>query len=493
MAKFDYDIVVIGGGAAGLTASGICASFGAKTALIEKHRLGGDCTWTGCVPSKSLLHIAKQVESAKRAYSLGVTFSDVSVDFKQVMDSVRKTREEIYHDADSPELMRERGVHVIEGVAAFEDEHTLSMKAGEDSRRVTFRRAIITAGGSALSLPIPGLAEAGFLTNETLFELERQPEHLVILGSGPIGVEMAQAFRLLGSQVTVIALDEKILIRDEAKCAEVVHERLLKQGIEFHLGQTVHTVQKTGDTYTLDVGPQSGADKTLKADALLVAVGRTPNLEALSLDKAGVYSEKAGIPVDNACRTNRKHIFAAGDITTWLKFTHVAENMAKTAAVNAVLRLPLYRYERNVMPWVTYTDPECAHVGKTAAELQQAGVTYETIELPYSKIDRAVTEHHDDGLIILHYSRSGKILGTHAAGVGAGEIINEYALAMKNGLKLAKISDTIHAYPTLLLGARRAADQYYVRLQKRWMANLVRRVFGYQGEVPGYVGSGEVL
>ncbi|MFQ5652935.1 MAG: dihydrolipoyl dehydrogenase family protein [bacterium] len=493
MAKYDYDIVVIGGGAAGLTSSGICASFGARTALIEKHRLGGDCTWTGCVPSKSLLHIAKQVQQARKAQAFGVHFTDLAIDFEAVMNSVRATRQQVYEDADSPELMRKRGVHIVEGQAQFSAPHELEISGPNGTQRVTFRSAIVTSGGTALTLPIPGLHEAGFLTNETLFELQHQPRRLVIMGSGPIGVEMAQAFTLLGSQVTVIALDEKILIRDEPGCAEVVHQRLVEQGITFHMGETIHSVEKQNGEYKLSVGPLSGADKTITADAVLVAVGRKPNLKGLGLDRAGVRFEKAGIPVDNACRTNVKHILAAGDITTFLKFTHVAENMAKTAAVNAVMRLPLLRYEKVVVPWVTFTDPECAHVGKTAAELEANNVKFDTIELPYSKIDRAVTEHAEDGVVIVHATSKGKILGAHAAGTHAGEIINEYALAMKNGLKLPKISDTIHAYPTLLLGARRAADQFYVRLQKRWMANLVRIFFGLRGEIPAYVGSKEVL
>ncbi|MCG8608491.1 FAD-dependent oxidoreductase [bacterium] len=492
MPKYDYDIVVIGGGAAGLTASGICASFGAKTALVEKDRLGGDCTWSGCVPSKSLLHIAKELSRAKRAAALGIRFIDVSVDFATVMDSVRSTRQRVYEDADSPELMQGRGVEIMTGTAAFEDAHSIEISGPKGSQTLSFRSAIVTAGGSPLVIPISGLQDIDYLTNETIFELTQLPDHLVILGSGPIGVEMAQAFRLLGSKVTVIALDERILIRDEPKCTVLIRDRLESEGVSFNLGQTIHSIKKNGH-YELQAGPLSGPDKTLHCDAILVAVGRTPNLESLNLEKAGIQVDKTGIPVDKYCRTNVKHIFAAGDITTFLKFTHVAENMAKTAAVNAVLRFPLYRFEQNVIPWVTYTDPECAHVGKTAEELQSAGTRFDTIELPYKKIDRAVTEHESEGWIIVHTGSSGKILGAHAVGAQAGEIINEYALAMKNRLRLTKISNAVHAYPTMLLGARRAADQYYVRLQKRWMSKLIRWFFGYKGDIPEYVGSKEVL
>jgi pyruvate/2-oxoglutarate dehydrogenase complex dihydrolipoamide dehydrogenase (E3) component len=492
MKRYDYDVVVIGGGAAGLSSSGICASFGARTALIERARLGGDCTWYGCVPSKSLLHIAKGIAALKNIRNYGVDFDGISIDFGAVMQSVRKTRQRIYEEADSPEVMAARGVDILQGSAQFQDPHSLELSTENRNQTITFRSAIITAGASPLILPISGLKEAGFLTNETIFELHNRPEHLVILGNGPIGIEMAQAFVNLGSKVTVIALDPRILIRDEPKCAEIVGKRLQAEGVTFHNGETIHEVKIENGIYELAVGPLSGSNKIIKSDALLVAVGRKPNVEELALKNAGVKVEKNGIPVDSHCRTNVKHIFAAGDITTFLKFTHVAENMAKTAAVNAVFRLPLFKYEQDVIPWVTYTEPECAHVGKTAEELTSQNLKFQTIEFPYSKIDRAVTEHAEEGIIILHTS-NGKIRGAHAVGTQAGEIINEYALAMKNGIKLSQISDTIHAYPTMLLGARRAADQYYVRLQKKWMSRLIRFIFRYKGEIPAFVGSNEVL
>ncbi len=493
MAKYDYDVLVIGGGAAGLTSAGICASFGAKTALVEKNRLGGDCTWSGCVPSKALLHIAKELSSVKENESLGLKFENISIDFPKVMDSVRKTRQQVYEEADSPELMEKRGVNILNGAATFKNSHTVEITNEDGNQSMTFRSAIITAGGSPMLIPIKGIQDIDFLTNETIFELKKQPKHLVILGSGPIGVEMAQAFHLLGTKVTVIALDEKILIRDEPKCTAVIHEKLQKAGIQFYLGETIHLATKKANGFELSVGPLEGANKTIQGDALLVAVGRIPNLTELSLDKAGVRFAKNGIPVNKYCRTNVKHIYAAGDITTFLKFTHVAENMAKTAAINAVLHFPLFKHEQKVIPWVTYTDPESAHVGKTAKELNSEHIKFDTIELPYNKIDRAVTELQSDGWIIIHGAPSGKILGAHAVGLQAGEIINEYALAMKNGIKLSKISDTIHAYPTMLLGARRAADQFYVRMQKRWMAELIRKFFGYGGVIPDYVGTKTVL
>lgn len=485
--------MVIGGGAAGLTSSGICAGFGAKTALVERHRLGGDCTWSGCVPSKSLLHVAKIISQVRKSAALGVTVGGLSVDFARVMDTVRSRRQKVYEEADSPEVMQARGVTVLPGSASFVDGHALAVKSADGERHISFRSAIITAGGAPLILPIPGLDKIDFLTNETIFELKEQPEHLVVLGNGPIGVEMAQAFNLLGTKVTVVALDPHILVRDEEKCALLLQERLQNEGITFYNGETIHSVEKKSQKYVLAVGPLSGVERSVECDHLLVAVGRVPNLAQLNLENAGIKVVKNGIPVDKYCRTNQRHIFAAGDITTFLKFTHVAENMAKTAAVNALLHVPLYKYEQEIIPWVTYTSPECAHVGKTAEELQEANRAFRTIEFPYHKIDRAVTEHAGEGWIIVHMSPAGKILGAHAVGIQAGEIIGEYALAMKNGLKLADISNTIHAYPTMLLGARRAADQYYVRLQKRWMAKLVRTLFRYRGEIPAYVGSNEVL
>ncbi|RMF64577.1 MAG: FAD-binding protein, partial [Calditrichaeota bacterium] len=259
MAQYDYDVIVIGGGAAGLTASGVCAAFGARTALVERRRLGGDCTWYGCVPSKTLLHIAKEYTALTNLKKYGVDRGNLEIDFAKVMEAVRQTRERIYRDADAPEVMQKKGVEVISGTARFKDAHSLEIEKEGGVRTLRFRSAIITAGGSPMALNIPGLHENGFLTNESLFEINERPEHLVIMGSGPIGVEMAQAFTMLGSRVTVIALDPDILIRDERRCAAVVRKRLEEQGVRFILESTIHNVAKRNGRYDLAVGPPDAA------------------------------------------------------------------------------------------------------------------------------------------------------------------------------------------------------------------------------------------
>jgi pyruvate/2-oxoglutarate dehydrogenase complex dihydrolipoamide dehydrogenase (E3) component len=494
MSRYDVDIAVIGGGAGGLTAAGVSAAFGAKTVLIERGRLGGDCTWTGCIPSKTLLSIARDVARARSLSARGVEIEGVSVDFKRVMDSVRSVIRRIYDDADSPKVLESRGVEVKTGTARFLDDHSLAIRSEYDEEESTlrFRSCIIAAGSSPVVPPIPGLDEVGFHTNETIFELEEQPEHLMVLGAGPVGVEMAQAFVRLGSRVTVVSLDPTILPRDEEICSRSVLRQMVNDGVDFRFGETLQEVTGEPGKLVASVGPPDHIETEIEANAMLIAIGRQPNLIELELESTGVKLDRMGLSVDEYCRTNRKHMFAVGDVAADMQFTHLAENMGKVAAVNAVLRVPVLKYERHVMPWVTYTDPEIAHVGASRTELEKSGKKFDVIELPYSRIDRAVTEGEEKGFVLL-YRDGKKILGASVVGIGAGEIISEFALAMKNDVELGQLSDTIHPYPTLALGARRAADQYYLRSHKRWMSQWVKRFWRYQGKIPEYVGSGEVV
>jgi pyruvate/2-oxoglutarate dehydrogenase complex dihydrolipoamide dehydrogenase (E3) component len=495
MSRHEVDIAVIGGGAGGLTASGVCAAFGAKTVLIEREKLGGDCTWTGCVPSKTLLSIAHDLGRARALAGRGVDIGDVSVNFKQVMNSVRSVRSRIYEEADSPTVVESRGVEVMTGSARFLDDRSLAIRSEDDEGEeqfVRFRSCIIAAGSSPVVPPIPGLDEVGFHTNETLFELEEQPEHLLVLGAGPIGVEMAQAFARLGSKVTVVSLDPTILPRDEEALSRDVMRQLVADGVEFRFGETLQEVSGEPGKLVAAVGPPDRIADEIEANAILIAIGRQPNLIELELEKTGVKLDRTGLAVDAHCRTTRKHIFAVGDVTTSLQFTHMAEHMGKVAAVNAVTRMPVMKIEEKVIPWVTYTDPEIGHVGASRADLERSGENFDVIQLPYSRIDRAITEGMAKGTVLL-YRQKKKILGASVVGIGAGEIISEFALAMKNDLGLDDMADTIHPYPTLSLGARRAADQYYLRTHKRWMSEWVRRIFRYKGEIPKYVGSGDVI
>ena len=497
MPRYDIDLLVIGGGAAGLTASGTAAALGMRTVLVERHRLGGDCTWTGCVPSKTLLHAADLRASARALGRYTHPGEDEAgeppeVDFPAVMAHLRELRQEVYHEADAPETLAPFGVEVVGGDARLVGPHEAEItgeggpftgEAPDGTRRITFRKAILCTGGRAAPPPIPGLDETPHLTNEDLFELDARPDHLVIVGAGPIGCEMGQAFRRLGSRVTVIDRSDEVLGRDEPRNAAIVREALEAEGVQFRLGAGVERVEATegGVRVTVEV---DGQTETLEGDRLLVATGRKPNIETVGLEAAGVAFTKRGITVDDKCRTSQKHIWAAGDCTGEYALTHMSEHMGKTAATNAALRLGA-KIDRAGITWTTFTAPELAQLGRTEQELREAGTDFVTYRFPYAKVDRAITEGDTRGQILVHATRwRGKILGASVAGARAGELVALYAVAMKNGVTLREISDTIIAYPTYGLGARRAADQYYVQKQFPTAIKAIKRVFGYRGLTP---------
>ena len=477
----DYDLAVIGGGAAGLTAAGIAANAGVKTLLVEAHRLGGDCTWDGCIPSKTLLHAARVAHTVREAGRFGIGAEAPRVDFPAVMGHVRAVRADVYRDADAPELFEAFGVTVVHGRARFVNPHALEIRAdGEAPRRVTARRFVICAGGRPRVPPLPGLDGVPYHTNRTLFELEAQPRRLAILGAGPVGIEMAQAFARLGTEVTVVGRAPEILSRDEPVLAAMLRQRLHAEGVRFVLGATVARVAQAGDA--VEVHLQGGALRA--ADALLVATGREPAIEGLGLDAAGVACTRAGITVDDGGRTSQRHVWAAGDCTGEFALTHMSEHTAKVAVTNAVLRVPM-RIDRAHVPWVTFTDPELGRVGASEAELRAAGTRHEVYRFPYARLDRAVTEGATTGEVrVLATAWTGRILGASVLGERAGELVSLYAVAMKNGVGLKALADTLHPYPTYALGARRAADQWYARKQYPAAVKALQRVFGYRGRVP---------
>lgn len=491
MAKYEYDLVVIGGGAAGLTASGMGATFGAKTMMIERARLGGDCTWYGCIPSKTLLKAAKVAHHIRQAHQYGLTDQPLDVDFKKVMAHLHRIRDEVYEEADRPEIYEDMGIEVVFAEAQFVDPHTL-MLAGEDgARQVTSRYFVIAAGGRALVPPIEGVDDTPYLTNESLFELETFPEHLAIVGAGPIGTEMAQAFVRLGAQVTVVDMADRIMTHDDPELAGMLQEALEKEGVQYLLNASVERLEKHAGGVRLDVA-QDDTKHTVTADAVLMATGRQPNLGGLGLGAAGIEYTKKGLTVDDRCRTNRSHIYAVGDVTGRYQFTHMSEHMAKVAVTNALLKLPM-KIDTDHVPWATYTDPELAHVGATEQQLQEAGKSYHTYRFPYTKVDRALAESEPTGLIKIHAKRStGTIYGVSVLGASAGELVSEYALAMKHGLSLRNIADTIHPYPSYGLAARRAADQWYVQKQSPTLVKVLQFVFGYRGPVLAFE-EGKVL
>ncbi len=483
MSSYEYDVVVLGAGAAGLTASGLAASFGAKTMMVERARLGGDCTWTGCVPSKTLIKAAKVAHQMREAHRYGLTDTPPEIDFGRVMEHVRATRREVYHDADRPEIYEDLGVDVREGTARFTDPHRIVIEHEGRTDSISSRLFVIATGGRAAVPPIDGLDGVEVLTNESLFEIDAQPGSLVIIGGGPIGVEMAQAFQRLGTDVTVVDMADRILGRDDAEHAAMLKTALEGEGVQFVLGASVERVSEENGQKVVHA-KVGGATRQLRADALLVATGRRPNVEELGLDRAGVVVTKQGVKVDDKCRTSQRHIFAAGDCTGEYQLTHMSEHMAKVAMSNAVLKVPS-KIDRAHVPWCTFADPEIAHLGATEEELNEDGTSYEVYRFPYSKVDRAITENETTGSIKVFATKwRGKILGASVLGDRAGELISLYGAAMANGVTLRELSDTIFPYPTYALGARRAADQWYARKQFPAVIRTVQKLFGYRGPEP---------
>lgn len=474
--SYDYDMVVIGGGAAGLTASGMAAVFGAKTALIEAKKLGGDCTWHGCVPSKSLLHAAKVAHSMRTADSLGLSAADPQHDLARVMAKVHSIREHIYQDADAPPQFEKLGVEVIEGRASFVDPHKIEVLSNGTSRSLTSRYFVVATGSTPRAAEVPGWESANVLNNESIFELKQLPRHLVVLGAGPIGIEMAQAFRRLGSEVTVVNRSPGILKRDDPELSSMLMEHLRGEGIRFVFGTVAARIEQHA------VHLENG--EALECDAILAAAGRKPGLDGLNLDAARVQTNEKGIVVDRRARSSAKHIYACGDVAGRYLFTHFAEHMAKTAVTNAILHVPAKLDERN-MTWTTFTDPELAHVGRREEDLKREGVKHSVYRFPYTQLDRAITESATTGMVKVMANNWGRVLGVSILGVSAGEMIGEYALAVRNGVRLDKISSTIHPYPTYALGNRRAADLYMMAKLTPTMVRWLQRIFRLRGDTRG--------
>lgn len=480
---YDYDVLVLGGGAAGLSAAGIATNLGAKTLMVEREKLGGDCTWTGCVPSKTLLKAAKVVHQARTASRYGLTDTEMEVDFQGVMEHVRSVRQEVYEDADAPEIFEDMGIDVRHGTAHFVDGHTVAIRGADGNRQqVTGRFIVIATGASAFIPPIDGIDQVPVLTNEDLFDLEELPDRLAIVGGGPIGTEMAQAFSRLGSEVTVIDMADGILQNDDPELSGRLREILEDEGVRYVLNAQVQGVTASNGTVAV-AAEQDGSSVTVEADRLLLATGRTANVDGLNLDAAGIETSRRGITVDDRCRTNQKHIYAVGDVTGRYQFTHMSGHMAKVAVTNAILKMPS-TIDSDHVPWVTYTEPELAHVGARESDLEESDVSHRTYRFPFSKLDRAITEGETEGLIKVHVKDlTGKILGASVLGAHAGELITSFAIAMRNGVTLRNIGDTIHPYPAWGEGVRRVADQWYVQKQSPAITRALKTVFGYRGPV----------
>lgn len=449
-----YNLVVIGGGSAGLVAAVGAAGLGAKVALVERNLLGGDCLNVGCIPSKALIRASRVFNDAVAA-ELGQPQPEATeAHFAAAMERVRRVRAELSKD-DSIWRFKELGIDVFLGDGRFTG--PVTVEVGDTV--LTFKKALITTGARPMHLPIDGLAEAGYLTNETVFTLTERPKRLGVIGAGPIGSELAQAFRRLGSEVTVFDILPQVLGKEDRDAADIVEKALRREGIELMLEAQIKRISTEGDEKIFHLEHQ-GQEKTVAVDEILSAVGRIPNIEGLNVERVGVETTKKGIVVNDHLQTTNPNIYAAGDVAMKYQFTHAADAAARLVLQNALF-LGRKKLSALTIPWVTYTDPEVAHVGMYPDDAAEAGVEIDTFTVPMAEVHRAVADGDEEGFVKIHVEQgTDKIVGATIVAAHAGEMLNEITLAMVGGLGLKTVATVIHPYPTQAEAIKKAADAY---------------------------------
>jgi pyruvate/2-oxoglutarate dehydrogenase complex dihydrolipoamide dehydrogenase (E3) component len=457
MANYDFDIGIIGGGAAGLTVASGASRFGAKTLLIEKEkRLGGDCLHYGCVPSKTLIRTAHVYHMMRNAYRYGlpqtelkpVNFADVAKRIRSVIDTIQKH--------DSEERFCSLGVRVVFGDATFTDEHSV----GIDGKKYSARTWVLATGSSPSVPPIEGIESTPYITNKEIFSLHDLPKSLIIIGAGPIAIEMAQAFCRLGTKVTVVQRSGQILSREDRDMAELVTRVLQSEGIEFHLNVSLQKTENLGGEKGVVIKDKEGATKSLRAEQILIALGREANTAGLGLEGISMTFDRKGIPVDSRMRTNHKHIYAAGDATGRYQFTHAAGYEGGVVLSNAVLRLPK-KADYTYLPWCTYSDPELASIGMNEMRAKEAGIKYTVWTEEFRSNDRSLAEGEETGMVKMLLDSRGKPLGVQILGPQAGELLGEWVAVMNGAVKLSTLASAVHPYPTLAEINRRVVGNYF--------------------------------
>ena len=452
-----YNLVVVGAGSAGLITAAIASGLGARVALVERHLLGGDCLNVGCVPSKALIRSARRVAETASATQLGLAPVDrEQVDFAAAMERVRRVRARISSEDAARRYQEELGVDVYLGEARFTGRNAVEV----EGQALRFKKAVIATGARAAAPPLPGLAEAGFLTNETVFNLTRRPRRLAVIGGGPIGCELAQTFQRLGSEVTLLDRAGHVLVREDADAAALVQQAFVREGIRLELNVELARVEGRNDGKALFFRRPDGGQGDLMVDEILVSVGRRPNLEGLGLEAAGVAYGPRGVEVDDRLRTANPRIFAAGDVCMNWKFTHAADAAAKIVVQNALF-FGRKKLSSLIMPWCTYTDPEIAHVGLYEHDALRRGVELETFSVPLGENNRAVTDGEEEGFVKVHLKKgSDRILGATVVASHAGELITHLTQAMVAGTGLGAFVNVIFPYPTQSEAIKRVAGAY---------------------------------
>jgi len=464
-----YNLVVIGAGTAGLVTAAGAAGLGARVALIERHLMGGDCLNVGCVPSKCMIRSSRVVGELAAAEQFGVRVGAAAVDFPAVMARMRRLRARLSAIDSAHRYTKEKGIDVYLGEARFTSRETIEV----GGQTLSFKRAVIATGARAAEPPIPGLSEVGFLTNETVFALTERPPRLAVIGGGPIGCELAQAFRRLGCAVTLINDTPHVLNREDADAAEIAQRALVRDGVRLVLSAEILSVRRAGADKVLRVRHPGGEDE-VAVDEILVGAGRAPNVEGLGLETAGVdYMPGRGVRVDDHLRTTNPRIFAAGDVCMDWKFTHAADFAARIAIQNALF-FGRKRLSALLMPWCTYTEPEIAHVGLYERDAAARGIAVDTFIRPLSEVDRAVADGQEEGFVKVMVKRgTDQILGATIVAAHAGDMISEITLAMTAKVGLGRLANIIHPYPTQAEAIRQVGDMY----NRTRLTPTVKRLF----------------
>lgn len=474
MKHLTFDVVVIGGGAGGFVSAKLAHGLGKKVALIEKDKLGGECTWTGCVPSKTLIHIAHMFSSAKKLHELGMVSGQMEKsDTVAIMKHIRKIRQQVYK-ASPPEIFEQQGIKILFGAPHFVDAHTIMM----DSTTIVAKKFIISTGSSPFVPPIKGLNTVDYLTNKNFFELEKLPESLVILGGGPIGVEIACALNTLGTNITIIEMQNRILTHDDSELTLLLQEKMRESGITILTEHKANSVASSNGNIQITCQKADGKTIMVTAEKLLVATGRKPNTEGLRLENAGISFDHKGITVDRTLRTTSENIYACGDVTGPYLFSHMAEYQAIIAARNAIFPFKKKVDYTNLI-WITFSDPELASVGLSeAAARQQYKNRVRVYKIKYNQVDRAIVDGNPFGVAKFICDHKGCLLGAQILGSRAGEVIHEVQLGRTLGVNFAKFDSIIHAYPTYCDAVKKGARICRVDLLKNnFFVRLASKLF----------------
>jgi pyruvate/2-oxoglutarate dehydrogenase complex dihydrolipoamide dehydrogenase (E3) component len=468
-----YDIAIIGGGTAGLVSGFLAKELGANTVLIERARVGGECLWTGCVPSKTLLKTARVFDTVKRASEFGIhlekprlVWSAVKLRLADVQDDIR---------ALEKREIAKSGLEIIRGEASFLDANTLKINGSDGQQIISAKGFILATGSRNIVPPIDGLQETGFLTNQTIFDIPSVPRSLLIVGGGPVACEMAQAFARFGSKVTILQNGARLLPRDDADISVEAQRVLAQEGIEVFCNVEVLRAGVIETKKWLEFRVGKGETQRIEGSEIFVAVGKVADVSALGLENAGVKHDEKTVEVDAYLRTSAKNIWACGDVCGLFQFTHFAEHAAKVAVQNALLPLKK-KLDSRVVPWTTFLDPEVAHVGSNEDEACRDHPNCRVFRVPFSELDRAIIEGEARGFLKVVTSDSGRILGAHIIGPGAGEIIHAFVPAVRDGMLLSEFAETIHVYPTLSEISHRAGNEWYREVLER---KIVRRALDF--------------